>query len=202
MTDSLHEQLYVEPRSSLGLKLIAAISAIVVAIALLVGYAYLRQRHAGIADATAKSQRSPEPKKPPQALILVDDALLQGNKTIVGGTVKNTSTERLGQLAVELELKRRKDAVTEKKLIGVEPSEIEPGQEGRYSLELKTQDYGSARLVGLRGRPDSTSVVYTSGPGQKRPPERLESKTIVVDRPSSSKRSEFLNSPDNPARVP
>jgi hypothetical protein len=201
MTDSLHEQLYVEPRSSFGLKLIAAISAVVVSIALLGGYAYLRQRHAGIADATAKSRSSPEPKKP-QALILVDDALLQGNKTLVGGTVKNTSTERLAQVAVELELKRRKDGQPERKLIGVEPTQLEPGQEGRYSVELKSQDYGSARLVGLKAGPDSTSVVYTSGPGQKRPLERLESKTIVVDRPSSGKRGEFLNSPDNPARVP
>jgi hypothetical protein len=201
MTDSLHEQLYVEPRSSLGLKLIAAISAFVVAIALLGGYAYLRQRHAGIADATAKSQSPPEPKKP-QALILVDDALLQGNKTLVGGTVKNTSTQRLAQVAVELELKRRNDGQPERKLIGVEPTQLEPGQEGRYSVELKSQDYGSARLVGLKAGPDSTPVVYTSGPGQKRPLERLESKTIVVDRPSSGKRGEFLNSPDNPARVP
>jgi len=203
MTDSLREQLYVEPKSSLGLKLVAALSAIVVTIAVLVGYAYLRRRHAASAGSPASTaQRSPEPRKPPQALILVDDALLQGKETLVGGTVKNTSAERLGQVAVELDLKRRKDGMTEKKLIAVEPSQLEPGQEGRYSLELKSQDYGSARLVGLRVGPDSTSVVYTSGSGQKRPPERLESKTIVIDRPSKGKRSEFLNSPDKPARVP
>jgi hypothetical protein len=202
MTDSLHQQLYVEPKSSFGLKLIAAISAFVVTISVLVGYAYLRQRHAVNAGAPASAQSSPEPKKPPQALILVDDALLQGNKTLVGGTVKNTSSERLAQVAVELELKRRKDGQPEKKLIGVEPSQLEPGQEGRYSVELKSQEYGSARLIGLRVGPDSTSVAYSSGAGQKRPLERLESKTIVVDRPPSSKRGEFLNSPDNPARVP
>ena len=40
---------------------------------------------------------------------MVDDALLQGGKTIIGGTVKNTSGEKLEGLAVELELKRRKD---------------------------------------------------------------------------------------------
>jgi hypothetical protein len=135
-------------------------------------------------------------------LILVDDALLQGNETLVGGTVKNTSSGRLAQVAVELELKRRKDGQPDKKLIGVEPSQLEPGQEGRYSVELKSQEYGSARLIGLRVGPDSTSVAFSSGAGQKRPPERLESKTIVVDRPPSSKRGEFLNSPDNPARVP
>ncbi len=40
---------------------------------------------------------------------MVDEALLQGGKTILGGTVKNTSTEKLDGLAVELELKRRND---------------------------------------------------------------------------------------------
>jgi hypothetical protein len=203
MTESLHEQPYAEPRNSFGLKLIAALAAIVVTVAVFVGYTYLRQRHAGNAATSASpGQTSPEPKKIPKALILIDDALLQGNKTLVGGTVKNVSAERLEKVKVELELKRRKDGLPEKKVIAVEPSQLEPGNEGRYSLELKSQDYGSARLVGLTVGPDSASVAYTSGAGQKRPPERLESKTIVVGRPSSSKRGEFLNSPDNPARVP
>ncbi len=203
MTDSLHEELFVEPKSSFGLKLIAAISALAVTIAVLAGYVYLRQRHArnGVAPASTAQANASEPKGSPKAMILVDEALLQGNKTIVGGTVRNTSAERLGQVTVELELKRRKDGVTEKKLVALEPSQLEPGQEGRYSLELKGQEYGSARLVGLRVGPDSSPVVFTSAQGQKRPPERLESKTVIVDKPSS-KRAEFLNSPDNPARVP
>jgi hypothetical protein len=202
MTDSLHEELFVAPKGSFGLKVIAAASALVVTIAVLVGYAYLRQRHAGNAETLrSKVQGSPEPKKSPKALILVDEALLQGTRTIIGGTVKNTSAERLGQVAVELELKRRKDGLPEKKLVELEPSQLEPGQEGRYSMELKSQEYGSARLVGLRVGADSTSVAYNSGLGQKRPPERLESKIVVIDKPPG-KRAEFLNSPDNPARVP
>lgn len=203
MTDSLHQELFVEPKGSFGLKLVAALSALALTIVVFVGYAYLRQRHAESDGATMTSAQkgSPEPKKAAQALVLVDEALLQGNKTIVGGTVRNTSAERLGEVKVELELKRRKDGTAETKLVGLTPSQLEPGQEGRYLLELKAIDYGSARLAGLRGGPDSSPVVYTSRPGQKRPPERLESKTIIVDRPSS-KRGEFLNSPDNPARVP
>lgn len=203
MTHSLDEELFVEPKGSLGLKLVAAISALVVTIAVLAGYAYLRQRHArnsGVPASTTQSE-SPQPKKSPKAMVLVDEALLQGNKTFVGGTVRNTSAERLGQVAVELELKRRKDGGTEKKLVNVEPSQLEPTQEGRYSLELKAQDYGSARLVGLREGPDSSPVAYSSAPGQKRPPERLEQKTIIVPRPSS-KRDDFLGSPDKPARLP
>lgn len=184
------------------LKLIAALSALVVTITVLVGYGYLRQRHTGSAGAPSLTgQTSPEPKKSPKALVLVDEALLKGGKTIVGGTVKNTSPERLEQVAVEIELKRRKDGLLEKKLAGLEPTHLEPGQEGRYSMELRSQDYGSARLIGVRTGSDSTAVAYTSAPGQKRPLERLESKTIIVDR-RSNKRDEFLNSPDNPARVP
>jgi uncharacterized protein YfaS (alpha-2-macroglobulin family) len=132
---------------------------------------------------------------------MVDDALLQGSKTIIGGTVRNTSTEKLEGLSVEVELKRRKDGVAEKQLVALEPAQLEPEQEGRYSLELKAQDYGSARLVALKAGPNLVPVPYTTAQGQKRPLERLESKSITVDKPSS-KRGEFLNSPEHPTRVP
>jgi len=203
MTDSLREQTFVAPKGSFGLKLVAGISALAVTVAVFIGYAYLRQRHAengGATMSTAQTQ-SREPRKSPKAIVLVDDPLLQGSKTIVGGAVRNTSAERLEQVSVELELKRRKDGTAEKKLVALTPLQLEPGQEGRYSLELKAQEYGSVRLVGLRVGPDSSPLAYTSAPGQKRPPERLESKTIIVNKPSS-KRDGFLNSPDNPARVP
>jgi hypothetical protein len=203
MADSLHEELFLEPKSSTGRKLIGAIAAIAVTIAVLAGYAYLRQRHtenaaqqASLAEAAANP-----PAVPPKALVLVDEALIQGTKTVVGGAVKNTSNETLRQVTVALELKRRKDATTEKRLVALVPAELEPGQEGRYSLELKAADYGSARLVGLGSGPDASPIVYTSAVGKKRPPERLESKTIIVGRPPS-KPGGFLNSPDNPARVP
>jgi hypothetical protein len=203
MAEPFHEQLFIEPRRSLGLKLIAGLAAVVVTVVVLLGYAYLRQRHTDSAATAARASaaHASEPKKPPQAIVLVDEALIQGTKTIVGGTVKNTSNLRLEQVAVELELKRRKDGSVEKKLIALSPSQLEPTQEGRYSLELKAQEFGSARLIGLQAGPESSPIAYTSAAGQKRPPERLESKTVIVDRPAS-KREEFLNSPDKPARVP
>ena len=202
MTDSFHEQIFVEPKGSFGLRLVAGICALAVTAAVFLGYAYLRRRHAENSAALSTAQmKAAEPKTPPKAIVLVDDALMQGSKTIVGGSVRNTSGESLGQVSVELELKHRKDGTAEKKLVALTPSQLEPGQEGRYSIELKAQEYGSARLVGLRAGPDSSPLAYTSGPGQKRPAERLESKTIILNKPSS-KRGEFLNSPDNPARVP
>jgi len=203
MSDFLHEEVFLEPKSSFGLKLIAGISALVVTLGVVFGYAYLRRRHVEKSAALAIAQReSVQAKQTPKALVLVDEALLQGNKTVVGGVVRNTSADPLRQVTVALELRRRKDATTEQRLIALAPADLEPGQEGRYSMELKASDYGSARLFGVNVGPDSSAIVFTSAAGQKRPLERLEQKTIIVGRPSSSKPGGFLNSPDNPARVP
>lgn len=201
MIDSRSE-LLAERKRTVGLKVLAGLSALVITALVFAGYALLRKRHAqsSASSAVVSDGRTSEPRKPPKALIMVDDALLQGNKTIIGGTVKNTSREKLEQLSVEVELKRRKDGVAELQLVTLEPAQLEPEHEGRYSLELKAQDYGSARLVALKA--NSVVLPYTTAQGQKRPPERLESKTIKIDKPAPSKGGEFLNSPDNPARVP
>lgn len=202
MIDS-HNEHFAESTRSVGPKVLAGISALVITALVFTGYALLRKRHAQESGSLALSSSPPngEAKKPPKALIMVDDALLQGSKSIIGGTVKNTSTEKLEGLSVEVELTRRKDGVAEKQLVAVEPAQLEPEQEGRYSLQLKIQDYGSARLIALKAGPNLESLPYTTAQGQKRPPERLESKTITVGKPPS-KRGEFLNSPDKPARVP
>jgi len=201
MIDSQPE-LFAAKRS-VAPKVLAGISALVITALVFTGYAVLRKRHAQESGSLALSSSPPtaEPRKPPKALVMVDDALLQGSKTIIGGTVRNTSTEKLEGLSVEVELKRRKDGVAEKQLVALEPAQLEPEQEGRYSLELKAQDYASARLVALKAGPNLVPLPYTTAQGQKRPLERLESKTITVDKPSS-KRGEFLNSPESPVRVP
>ena len=201
MSDSLSDDLFVERGSSKNLKLVAAFAALLITVMVFVGYAYLRKRHADNVAADALAVPTPEPRKPPKALILVDEALLKGGITTIGGSVKNTSSESFASLTVEIELKRRKDSGIETKLVTLEPSSLNPQEEGRYLLQVKAADYGSARVIGLRGGADSASIAYVTAPGQKRPLERLESKTVVVDKPRS-KGGEFLNSPDNPARVP
>ena len=107
MADSLHEDLFLEPKSSLGIKLIGAVAAIVVTVSVLIGYAYLRKRYAenNATRASIAKAASAQPQLTPKALVLVDEALLQGNKTVVGGTVKNTSAETLRNVTVALELK-------------------------------------------------------------------------------------------------
>jgi hypothetical protein len=54
--------------------------------------------------------------------------------------------------------------------------------------------------MGVKADPQSALIAYSSSQGKKRTPERLEPRTIVVKR--SGKPGEFINSPDNPGRVP
>lgn len=194
------EEVFIEATESSGLKIAAAVAAIAITALVFAGYAYLRKRHVQTTSPPAQATVPAEPKGPPQALILVDEAMIQGGMTTIGGTVRNISPEKLSQLRVELELKRRKDGTAEQQQISLTPSDLEPSQEGRYAVKLRAQEYSSARVIGLAGA-TGTPLRYTLAQGEKRPPERLDSKTIIVDKPAG-KRSEFLNSPDNPARVP
>jgi hypothetical protein len=204
LTDSSHTELLVEENTSKGRMLIAVVCALAVTAIFVAGYTYLRKRTAQqrlAAEAAAvKPETSDAPKGPAKAHILVDEALLKGGQTIIGGTVKNISKEKLGALTVALELRRRKDGSLEQLSTPLQPTDLEPDQEGRYSLKLPAQQYNSVRLVGLKEGPDSTLLAYTTGLGQKRPPERIQPKVITV--PRTGQGGEFLNSPDNPARVP
>ena len=153
LTNVTHsEDAFEEPGRSIGLKLIAGICAVVVTAAVFSGYAYLRKRHAqqSFASATEALASSNAPKAPPKVHILVDDALLKSGQTIIGGLVKNISREKLSALSVELELRRRKDGAAELRSVPLDPPQLEPEKEGRYSLVLQAQDYGSVRLIGLK----------------------------------------------------
>jgi hypothetical protein len=84
------EEVFIEATESSGLKIAAAISALVITALVFVGYAYVRKRHAQ-STPTSQEAASAQPKAPPRALILVDEALLQGSNTLLAGTVKNIS---------------------------------------------------------------------------------------------------------------
>ena len=192
-----------ESRKTKGFKLLAVLCALVVTGALLVGYAYMRKRHAErtLAASVQIEPADSMPKGPPKAQIIVDEPLLKGKDTIIGGVVRNLSGQRLSGLSVRLELRRRKDAGMVESLVPLEPPSLEANQEGSYSVKFPAQDYASVRLAGLTAEPNASPLPYVSAQGKQRPPERIEPKTIVISRPSS-KRDDFLNSPDNPARVP
>lgn len=204
LTDSTHTELLIEEKRSTGRKLVAVVCALTVTAIVFAGYTYLRKRSAQQRLAATAAQAPPTsdiPKGPAKAHILVDEALLKGGQTIIGGTVKNISAEKLSGLTVALELRRRKDGSLEQTSAAVEPRDLEPDQEGRYFLKLPAQQYISVRLMGLKGGADSVLLAYTTASGQKRPPQRIEPKVVTVPR-SGSQRGGFLNSPDNPARVP
>src|SRR5437588_12155641 len=103
-----HDELFAKQQRLVGPKILAGICAIVITALVFTGYALLRKRHAQQSGSLASQAAPPtEPRKPPKALVMIDDALLQGSKTIIGGAVKNTSNEKLEGLSVEVELKRR-----------------------------------------------------------------------------------------------
>ena len=204
LTDSTHTELLIEEKGSTGRKLVALVCAVAVTAIVFAGFIYLRKRNAQQRLAATAGQArltSDTPKGPAKAHILVDDALLKGGQTIIGGTVRNISPEKLSELTVALELRRRKDGSLEQTSAVVEPRDLEPDQEGRYVLKLPAQEYLSVRLVALKSGANSALLAYTTASGQRRPPERVEPKVVTVPRPGQ-RGGEFLNSPDNPARVP
>src|SRR5215207_92530 len=177
-------------------KLLALVCAVGVTAILLVGYGYIRKYHAQrvIADNTPPPVVDAGPKGPPLAHVIIDEPSLSKGMTTIGGVVKNISKQELTGISVVLEMRRRKDGGLEQSVLPVTPAQLQPEQEGSYSVTLLAQNVASIRLVGLKADPQSALIAYSSSQGKKRTPERLEPRTVVVKR--SGKPGEFINSPD------
>ncbi|HEU4770436.1 MAG TPA: hypothetical protein VFS77_23920 [Pyrinomonadaceae bacterium] len=197
-----HEEAIAEQHDSNRRLLLGVVCAVAVTALLIAGYAYIRRYHAQriLAENTPPPVTDSGPKGPALAQVVVDEPMLEKGFTVIGGVVKNISGRELSGVSVVLELRRRKDGGLEEQALPVTPSALQPQQEGSYSLKAPAQDFASIRLIGLRVDPQSTLIAYTSAQGKKRPPERFEPRTIVVKR--SGKPGEFINSPDNPGRLP
>jgi len=141
---------------------------------------------------------------PSAANIFVDDAMLAKPYAIIGGTVENVGGERLENLSVEIELRRRDDGSTERREVTVEPADLDPGKQGKYSLKVLSDEWSSSRVVSLRGGAARREVAFKSLPGAKRPPEKIGGNVVIVKTPSRKKANgeEFINTPDNPVKVP
>ena len=203
INDPFHqEEVIARERESGKRKLLAVVCAVGVTAVLVVGYAYIRKFHAQrvIADTATPPIVESGPKGPALAHVVIDEPSLSKGTTTIGGVVKNISNQELKGLSVVIELRRRKDSGIEETLLPVTPTQLQPEQEGSYSLKVSAQDYASIRLAGVKADPESTLIAYNSSQGKKRTPERLEPRTIVVKR--SGKPGEFINTPDNPGRVP
>lgn len=203
INDPFHqEEAVAREQESNKRKLLAVVCAVALTAVLLVGYGFIRKYHAQkvIAENTPPPMVESGPKGPPLAHIVIDEPTLAKGMTTIGGVVKNISKQELTNLSVVIELRRRKDSGLEETVLPVTPAQLQPEQEGSYSVTMPAQNVASIRLVGLKADPQSALIAYSSSQGKKRTPERLEPRTIVVKR--SGKPGEFLNSPDNPGRVP
>ncbi|HKU76980.1 MAG TPA: hypothetical protein VJR02_23920 [Pyrinomonadaceae bacterium] len=200
INDPLHaEEALARENESSKRKLLAVVCAVGITAVLLVGYGYIRKYHAQ--KVIAENTLPPVAEKGPAlAHIVVDEPTLEKGMTTIGGVVRNISKQELNGLSVVLELRRRKDSGLEQTALPVTPTQLQPEQEGSYSLKVSAQEFASIRLAGLKTDSHPDLVAYTSAQGKKRTPERIEPRTIVVKR--SGKPGEFINSPDNPGRIP
>jgi hypothetical protein len=151
------------------------------------------------------AQATPTPKPEPEAHVFVDEAMLAKPYAIIGGAVQNVGKERLEKLSVEIELRRRADSGVETREIKIEPADLEPGQQGKFSLKILSEEWSGSRVVGLKSGARSGDVAFKSLPGAKRPPEKFKDNVIIVKTPSkkrSGSGDEFINTPDNPYSVP
>ena len=178
--------------------------ALFLAVALLAGC----QKEAA-KERAAQSAPAATPQAPPspEAHVLVDEAILRKAHAILGGTVENIGGRRLEDVSVELELRRRADGSVESRTVRLEPASLAPGEKGRYSLKVLSDEWSGSRLLRLRSGGGEREVAFKTSPGARRPPERLsESRTITVTEGKRPRRSpggeEFINTPDTPISVP
>lgn len=184
---------------------LAILAALIITAALLVGYFLLRRRHAARLRTEQAAQTTTQPPTIPAELqLFVDDAMIRGPQAVLGGYVLNISNRGMTNLYVELELKRRKDNVSEFRVIALEPRDLEAGRTGQYSLSVPSREYRESHVRRILGGQPAVSVSFKTSPGAQRPNEPPpEGKAIIVKpTPRRGKGEEFLNTPDNPVSVP
>jgi hypothetical protein len=183
----------------------ATACALAVAAALLVGYRFMRARELARVRAAQPAEQAAKIVAPPEAQILEDEARLRGSQALITGTVRNISDKRLEALSLEMELKRRGNPqAAERRKINLEPADLAPGEEGRYTLSLPSSEWSGARVLNLGSERRAEAIAFKSAVGARRPAERLPqggAKIVVAPRPRP-KGEEFINTPDNPTRVP
>lgn len=180
--------------------LIGLVCALVLTGLVFGGYMLLRKRHERQVAAATQVEVQ---KKAAKVRVSVDDPIVNGNRTVLGGTIENISNEALQNIAVELQLRRRVGSGVDTKTVTPELTDLAPGAQTRYSVEVATQDYIASTFARVVGGSDRAAIPFKAQPGNAAPAmDSPGSKTIVVDKPRSSKKDEFINTPNNPGRVP
>src|SRR5437660_1579504 len=181
-------------------RLVGVLCALVLTGSVLGGYLYLRKRHERQVAAAAAAERIEKEK--PKVEVLVDEATIDGKKSALGGTIHNISNETLRNVAVELQLRRRKGGTVETRVVLPQAAELAADAKTRYRVEGSVQDYSSATFSRVLAGDSHLAIAFKALPGAERPPMPAPvGKTIVVSRPAP-RGDEFLNTEKNPARVP
>jgi len=180
--------------------LVGFLCALILTGSVLGGYLYLRKRHEGQVAAAAAAEKIEKEKA--KVEVLVDEATVDGKKSVLGGTIHNISNETLRNVAVELQLRRRTGGTVETRVVMPQVTELAADANTRYSLEVSVQDYSSATFSRVLAGDAHLAIAFKALPGAERPPlPAPASKTIVVSRPAP-RSDEFLNTEKNPGRVP
>lgn len=184
-----------------GLSIICAVG---ITSALMLGYSYLRWRHAQKLRAEETAQNPVQvPTPSPQVQVFVDEAMIKGSQALLGGAIQNISQNQLTSVTLQIELKRRKDGSSEVRSLAVEPADLNSGQIGRYALTIPSHEYRESHVQSIKADQALKGVPFKLMPGTERPDERLPTREIIVTKPSKrSKGEEFINTPDNPVKVP
>jgi hypothetical protein len=150
------------------------------------------------------AQPTPTPKPSPEAHVFVDEAMLARPYAIIGGAVQNVGHGKLEKLSVEIELRRRADSGVETREVRVEPNDLGPGQQGKFSLKVLSEEWSGSRVIGLKSAARAEEIAFKSLPGAKRPPEKIKENVIIVKTPAKKRPGgdDFINTPDTPYSVP
>ena len=180
--------------------LVGVLCALFLTGSVLGGYLFLRKRHERQVAAAAAAEKVEKSK--PKVEVIVDDAMIEGKKTTLGGTVHNISGDVLHNVAVELQLRKRTGGGLERRLVTPDATELAPDASARYKLEVAVEDYSSATFSKVLTGEPRVAVAFKAMPGAERPAmDAPASKTVMVKRPAP-KGDEFLNSEKNPVKVP
>lgn len=200
------EELRSRSRSPLFL-LMAVVAALLLSAALVLGFLYLRGRHAAqtLASEQQKNAQTQQQAAPqPLLKIFEDQAMIKGAQVIIGGTVQNISPNKLENLSLELELTRRAGGAKESRTIPLTPNNLASGEQGKYSLTVLSRDYKQARVARVVSGSRSDAIAFTTAPGAQRPsgPPASNNRTIIVNRPAQrDSNSDYINTPDNPTTI-
>ena len=183
---------------------IAAVAAAILLTALvLAGFLFLNKRHRETEVQQQLAAQPPAvPVPSPQVVLTQDEARLKGPNALINGSIRNISGRQFHKVNVELELVRRSDGGIENKQAAVNVATLDSNQSGNYSF-LVSREYKTIKVSRILEGDSQAELPFRAEAGAKRPLEGPPpTKNVVVNRSFHGKGEEFINTPDNPSKLP